>query len=152
MTLQSASLSTLNEVAIHLYGSKTQYLVESHGGLLHVEWLSQIVIGTQCDVLRAHILWRQHGISHQDELHVLSHVVGLQLITQITTRHAEHLLFADYQVALHLLQIDGSLLNIVVNVEVVNVLESCSSKLQELLVVVDHNHSEPCCWRVHSRT
>ena len=124
MILKHTCLGTFDEVAVHLDSTQTEYLVEAHRSLLHVERLGQIVIGRDGDILRVHILWREHTLRHQYELNLLRVGVRLQLVTEFTTRHDRHLLLTDDDVALHLVQIVGSLFDVVVDMEVVDIFQS----------------------------
>ena len=115
---------TFDEVAAHLDRTEAENLVEAHGGILQVEWLREIVVCRERDVLRAHILWCQHTLGHQHELDLLGPRVHLQLVTEVTTCKTRHILLADDDVALHFLQVGSRLLRAVVGEEVVDILEA----------------------------
>ena len=142
LVLQHTSLSSFNEVVIQLDRTKAKNLVESHDGLLQVEWLGQVVIGREGDVLVAHIIRCEGLIGKQYKLHLLRDGAHLQLVTQFTTRHAIHVLFTDDQVRMQFLNVGNSLDDIIISMEVVDILKPCHGELDEVFVVVDHEYRE----------
>ena len=122
--LQHTGLRTFNEVTVHLDGTETENLVEPHDGILQVEWLGQIVIGREGDVLSAHILWCEYTVGHEHEHRLLGNGIGLDLVTEFTTSHTWHILFTDDEVWTHLEDIVGCLLDVIVGMEVVDVFQS----------------------------
>ena len=129
-------LTALNDVLIHLDRTETHQLVEAHHSLLNVEWLSQIVVGSQRNVLIGHILLGQHTVGHQHELRLGATVVHLELRTKLATRHWCHVLLTDDEVGIQRLNVRQRFLDVVVGVEVVDVAQMGIHEVQELPVVV----------------
>ena len=80
IALKSSCLLSLDystDVNVHL---KSQQPVESHGCLLHIERLGEIVIRRDCDVAFSHFCCTEHTIGHEHKLYVVCVLVGLDVV------------------------------------------------------------------------
>ena len=149
LTFQHTRLLALDDVLVELYRSQTQQLVETHHGLLHVERLGQIVVGSQRDVLVGHVLFGQHIVGQQHELGLVPSWVRLELVAKLAARHGSHVLFADDDVGIQRLDVGQRILNIIIGMEVVDVAQMGIHEVQEFLVVVDKHYAELLRLLVH---
>ena len=143
VAFEHSRLLALDDILIDFDGCQSQQLVEAHDGLLHLEGLGQVVVGSHRDVLFVHVFLGQHTVREQHKLALAAARVALELVAQLAAGDALlQFLLTDNDVGIQRLDVRQGILDIVVDMEVIDLAEVGIHEVQELAIVVNEHDAE----------